>query len=136
MGSEENVEIIKNMFTAFEKGNIPCVLNMLAADVKWQSPVTSILDRDTVTWARPRKGHKEVAAFFNELVEKMIPEPFEVLGFTSQGDRVIVEGRNGGSIRKTGKRYEHNWIMVLELFEGKITSCRHYYDLADLVAAF
>jgi hypothetical protein len=60
----------------------------------------------------------------------------ETLEFTAQGDRVVVEGRNRGSVRSTGCTYEHDWVMVFTVRGGKIVRHRHYYDTADILVAF
>ena len=135
MSEKENVDVIKRMFEAFGRGDIPTVLGMLADDVKFQSPVTRV-EHVEISWSRPRKGREEVAQFFKELTEKVQPEPFEVLETTAQGDKVVVEGRNKGSVRFTGRTYEHDWVMTFTLRNGKITSLQHYYDTADVSIAF
>ena len=61
--------------------------------------------------------------------------PFEVLEIFASGDRVVVEGRNRGTARATGREFEHDWAMHLTIWDGKITWCYHYYDSADLVPA-
>jgi len=132
---EENVQVVQQLFAAFGQGNIAAVLQMLAEDVDYQSPVTRT-EPVEISWAKPRHSREEVALHFKELAEKVQPEPFEQLEFTAQGDRVVVEGRNRGTVRSTGRTYEHDWVMVFTLRDGKIVRYRHYYDTADIIAAF
>ena len=40
------------------------------------------------------------------------------------------------SERSTGRSYEHDWAMVLTVQDGLIVRARHYYDTADVLAAF
>jgi len=133
--SEKNVDIIKRMFEAFGRGDIPAVLGMFSEDIEFQSPVTRV-EHVEISWSHPRRGREQVAQYFKELAEKVQPEPFEVLGTIAQGDKVVVEGRNRGRVKSTGRTYEHDWVMIFTLREGKITSFRHYYDTADVSAAF
>jgi len=132
---EENVQVVQQNFAAFGQGNIQGALDTIAEDVDWQSPVTRTRSEE-ISWARPRYNREQVAAFFKELSEKMQIEQMETLGFTAQGERVVVEGRNRGTVKSTGRTYEHDWVMVFTLHEGKIVRHRHYYDTADIVAAF
>ncbi len=60
----------------------------------------------------------------------------EALEVIAQGDRVIVEGRNRGTVRSTGRDYEHDWVMVFAVLGGKIVRNWHYYDTADVLVAF
>jgi len=135
MSEEENVRVVQQMFAAIEQGNIPVALNILAEDVDWQSPVTRTKPRG-ISWAKPRHGREEVAKFFKELSEKMQIERMEVLEFTAHGDRVVVEGKNRGTVKTTGRTYEHDWVMVFTVRGGKIVRHRHYYDTADILVAF
>ena len=77
-----------------------------------------------------------MAAFFKELGQDVKPEGFELLKITAQDDRVVVEGKNRGTVRRTGRTYEHEWVMVFSIRGDKIVRFRHYYDTADLVGAF
>ena len=135
MNERENVEVVRRHFAAFEHRDLMAALDVFADEVDFHSPVTRTSPKE-ISWAQSRHTRDEVAAFFKELGEKMEIERMETLGFTAQGDRVIVEGRNRGKVRSTGRTYEHDWVMVFTLRAGKIVRCRHYYDTADLVAAF
>ncbi len=136
MNEQENVQIVRQQFfEALGKGDLSSVLNAMAEDVDWQSPVTRI-ERGEVSWAKPRHSRNEVAAFFKELFEKVQPERLEPLVFTAQGDWVVVEGKNRGIAKSTGRTYEHDWVMLFTMHDGKITRFRHYYDTVDVLAAF
>ena len=132
---ENNVQFIKEHFTAFGRGDVESAVNMVAGNVDWQSPV-SRTQPEEITWAAPRHNQEEVKEFFRELASKVQPEGFEIIGFIAQGDQVVVEGLNRGLIKSTGLRYEHDWVMVFTILKGKIVRHRHYYDTADVVAAF
>ncbi len=131
----ENVQIIKEHFAAFGRGDVQSALSIVAENVDWQSPVTRTQPEE-ITWAAPCHNREEVIQFFQELADKVQPEKFEIIGFIAQGDKVVVEGRNQGQIKSTGRSYEHDWVMVFTVRDGKILRHRHYYDTADVVAAF
>jgi len=135
MNEQENVQVVQKLFAAFGQANILSALDILAEDVDWQSPVRRS-PPSQISWAKPRHGRAEVAKSLTELSEKMQIELMETLEFTAQGDRVVVEGRNRGSVRSTGRTYEHDWVMVFTVRGGKIVRHRHYYDTADILVAF
>ena len=135
MSEKENVKLVKQMFEAFGRRDIPAVLDTLAQDVEWQSPVTRTAP-DEISWSKPRHGREEVAVFFKDLSEKVQPDKLVPLEFTAQADRVVVEGKNRGVVRSNGKAYEHDWVMVFTLRQGKIARMRHYYDSVDIRVAF
>jgi len=135
MNEQENVRVIQDLFAAFGRGDAQGALAMLAEDVDWQSPVTRTYPPE-ITWASPRHTPQQVAQFFQELNEGAETEPFEIAAFIAQGERVVVEGRNRGRARVTGRSYEHDWVMVFTLRDGKIVRHRHYYDTSDVAIAF
>ena len=132
---QENLKVIKQMFTAFDQGNFPAAMDTYAEDVDFQSPATRTMQPE-MPWSKPRHSRQEVASFFKELAERANLGKMETLWFTAQDDRVVVEGRNRGTAKSTGRSYEHDWIMVFTLHNGKIVRSRHYYDTADIVNAF
>ncbi|WP_040378568.1 nuclear transport factor 2 family protein [Dethiobacter alkaliphilus] len=133
--AEQNERVVKQHFAFFGQGNLPDALELFAEDVDFQSPVTKNPPEE-ISWAKPRYSKKDVALFFKELSEKIQVKKMEAMFFTCQNDRVIVEGRNGGVVKATGRGYEHDWVMVFTLQDEKICRARHYYDTADIVAAF
>jgi uncharacterized protein len=135
MNEQENIVVVKNLLNAVGRGDMKGMMDVLADDVEWQSPMTRT-EHEGITWSRPRHGPRELIEFFNELHVNAVVEQFEDLTFTAQGDRVIIEGRNRGTARATGKTYEHNWVMVFVVRNGKISEHRHYYDTADIEPAF
>ena len=132
---EQNIEVVKRLFEAFSKGDIQGALNTFAENVDFQSPVTRHAEPQ-ISWAKPRHSRGEVAAFFKEMAEKMQVRSMEAIDFISQGDRVVVEGKNTGIVKTTGRSYEHDWVMVFTIGDGEITKHRHYYDTADILFAF
>jgi ketosteroid isomerase-like protein len=122
------------MFAAFDEGDIQVGLNIYSENVDFQSPVTRT-NPPEITWAKPRHSRGEVAEYFKELFEKVQPERLETIWFTAQDDRVVVEGKNRGTVKSTGRSYEHDWVMIFTVQDGEIVRFRHYYDTADIVTA-
>ncbi len=135
MDEERKVEIVKKTFEAFGRGDLPTIMKYVAEDAEYRSPVTRT-PRAELSWASPRNGPQEVMQSFAEMAEKVMPEPFVVTNIIAQGDQVAVEGRNKGTVRSTGKRYEHDWAMIFSFKGEKIIRCYHYYDTADILMAF
>jgi ketosteroid isomerase-like protein len=135
MNTQENVQVVQKMFEAFGRHDLPAVLDTLADNIDWQSPVTRGISEE-ISWAKLRHGREEVTTFFKELFEKVQPERMETSEFIAQGDWLVVEGKNRGTVRSTGRPYEHDWVMVFTLRQGKIVRLRHYYDTHDIIVAF
>jgi uncharacterized protein len=120
----ENVNVVKKFFKAVGRGEMNTAMELLTADVEWTSPVTRNPSNE-ISWSKTRHGPEEVDGFFRELIEKVEIEAMKPLEFTAQENRVVVEGKNKGVIRSTGRAYEHDWVMVFNLKNGKIAEQRH-----------
>ncbi len=131
----ENVAVVKEFYAELEKGNLPGAVDLIAEEVDWQSPVTRTHPPE-IPWSSIRRTKQEVEAFFRELGQTVKPEGFELFQITAQDDRVVVEGKNKGTVHKNGRRYEHDWVMIFTIRSNKIIRLRHYYDTADLVECF
>lgn len=129
-----NIDLIRRQFAAFAVGDMSVALAALSEDVDWQAPVTG--QDCSLPWAGRRQGRAAVQECFAGLSGSVRPEPFQDLVFTAAADRVIVEGRNAGTVLATGRRYEHAWVMVFTITGGDVARFRHYYDPADVQHAF
>lgn len=123
------------MFAALGQGDLKAALDTFAEDVDFRSPVTRVKSEE-ISWSKPRHSRKEVAEFFIEVHKKVQLGRMEVSEITAEGDRVVVEGKNRGTVNSNGRAYEHDWVMLFTLRDGKIIRNWHYYDTADIVAAF
>ncbi len=132
---EKNIQVIKDMYAAFTKRDLPVFLDYLSDDIDWQAPVSRTISKEIV-WSKPRSGRKEVEAFFKDLLGAIKPDKLDLLTFTAQDDRVIVEGTTYGSVISTGCSYHNDWVMLFTLRDGKVIKFRQYYDSADVAAAF
>lgn len=134
MNTQDNVQVVQQMFAALGQGNLGAALDAYAKDVDFRSPVTRKISTE-ISWAKPRHSREEIGAFFKELIEIVAIEQMEPLEITAEGDRVIVEGKNRFTVRSNGRHIEHDWVMVFKLQDGKIVRNWHYYDTGDVLAA-
>ena len=107
----DNVAVVREFFATLERGDLPGVIEFVGEEIGWQSPVTRT-HLPEIPWSSIRRTRQEVAAFFKELGQNVKPESFELFKISAQDDRVVVEGKNRGTVRKTGRTYEHEWVMI------------------------
>jgi ketosteroid isomerase-like protein len=131
----DSIAVVREFYATLERGDLPGVIELVEEEVDWQSPVTRA-HRPEIPWSSIRRTKQEVSAFFKELGQNVRPEGFELFRIIAQNDLVVVEGKNRGTVRKTGRTYEHDWVMVFSIRDNKIVRFRHYYDTADLAGAF
>jgi ketosteroid isomerase-like protein len=131
---EKNIQTLKSMFETCKKGDYEALLNYVADDCDWWSPVTHTKS-EAISWASPRHGRGEISSFFKEAFAKVKPIEIKPTHYTAQNDYVIVEGSSRGMANATGCEFFINWVMVCALSNGKIMRLRNYYDTADLSKA-
>jgi len=129
MSTQENVQIVKDFFAAMGGSDRQALLALAAEDIEW------IIPGEDWPLAGTYQGHKGVADLLqkvSETVETSFPEPPE---FVAQGDRVLVVGFARGRIIATNKTFEDNWVFVITVQNGKLTSIREYIDTQALARA-
>ena len=132
MSPESNIEFVKDLFAAFGRGDIDYVIDAHADDIVSESPVSRT---STLSWAGTRTGRRELVEYFETMAAHVHPEAFRDVVFTASGDRVVVEGSNAGTVVATGERYDHEWVMVFTIRDGKVVRFRHFYDPRDIEMA-
>jgi uncharacterized protein len=130
MGQQENIRIIEELYSAFGRGDLPFILNMVAEDVEWQHPRP-----EDIPWGGTRRGREEVAQFFAAIGERLEVELFNPEQFVVRDDRVIVFGHERMRTRSAGRVYRVDWVHAFRLRAGKIVEFREYTDTATIIEA-
>jgi uncharacterized protein len=132
MAENENTQVVKEAYAAFERGDIPGLLELCSEDIDWFTPGTP----DSIPYAGRRRGHEEVKGFFSGLAASEEITHFEPQEFIAQGDKVVVIGNYKGRVLSTKNEYDLAWLHVFTVRDGKITSFREYVDTAVLADAY
>ena len=132
MAEQDNVQTIKEAYAAFERGDIPSLLNMVSEDVEWHIPGPS----DIVPFAGEFRGREGVGRFFAALSGAEDVEVFEPREFIAQGDKVVVVGRYRGRVKANGQADDIEFVHIFTVRDRRITNYRQYNDTAQTVAAY
>lgn len=131
MSTEDNRRVVQSVFEAFGRGDVPGVLSHVSEDVVWNAP-----GPPHVPYYGERRGHAGATEFFVQLGSNVEFEMFEVGEFISEGDAVVVVGRERGRVRGTGKTFHNEWVLLFRLGGGKVTGFHCYDDTAAVAEAF
>ena len=131
MAERENLEVVKNAYAAFLKGDIGAVIAACAEDVVWTIPGLA-----SVPVAGTRRGREGVAEFFRTLGENQTPQEFQPREFVANGDSVVALGHYSWTIRRTGRTYASEWAHAFTLREGRVVKFREYSDTAAEAEAY
>lgn len=130
MTADNNTEQVKAIFEAFGRGDVPFILDQLAADVRF----TSHLD-PVVPWAGEFSGRDNVAQFFGALGGSVEVTGHPVNGLVAQDDTVVATGDVSFRVRETGREGSSSWVYIFKLTDGKVRSYDQFND-AGLAEAF
>jgi len=105
MSEQQNVQIVKDAYAAFQRGDVATILGLLSDDVTWE-----LLGPAETPYAGLRRGHEGGAEFFRLLSESNEVLAFEPHRFLAEGDLVIVLGRYEARVKSTGRVAKTDWV--------------------------
>lgn len=127
---QENVEIVRTAFAAFERGDIDAVLRLCAEDIVINQPA-ELPDAPPV-----QHGHAGVLEAFAIWPEQWEDYRIEILRIaTAPGDRVIVTTRTRGRGRQSGAEVEMDFSFVFAIDAARISEMRIFVREDDALEA-
>jgi ketosteroid isomerase-like protein len=132
--SQENVEIVRRSFEAFNRGGIPAVIS----GGFWVPSIVFDASRTAIPGVGVYRGEEEVARFFDE--DWFATFPFaeweiEVKDVVSVGDRVVATSRQRGRGATSGVGAELELANLFTLLDGKIVRIQLYRDRQEALEA-
>jgi uncharacterized protein len=122
--SQENMGIIRGLYEAFARGDIPAVLAALDANVEWRE-AEGFLYADQNPYMGPGAVLGGVFARLGGEWEKFEARPDS---FLDAGETVIAQGRYGGVYKATGKKVGAQFAHVWTMRGGKVVAFQQYTD--------
>jgi uncharacterized protein len=133
--TQSHTDAVTAMYEAFGRGDLAGILSHLSEDVTWdvtEEPWTP--HAAGVPWLKPRRGHDQVAEFF-EIVGAWSYERFEVLDMLASDAQIAAEIRLIADL-PNGNRIDevviHMWTFGQE---DKVMALRRMLDTAANIAA-
>ena len=124
-----NVQLARDVYEAFGRGDISAVLGMMDPDIEWSEAEGNPYKPDGKPWMGPD-------AILNNLFIKLGAEwdGFTVTPreFYDAGSVVVVDVRYTGVYKETGRSLDAQVCHVLKWRDGKLASFQQYVDTAQL----
>ncbi len=124
-----NVDLLKNLYAAFVRGEMPVVLGAMSPDIRWYQAESNPYNPSGEAWVGPD-------AVLNNLFMRLGTEweGFDVkpTTFHDAGGTVVVEARYSGVYKPTGKRLDAQVCHVWDVRDGKIVRFQQYVDTEKL----
>jgi ketosteroid isomerase-like protein len=118
--SQENVEIVRLLFSAFEQTGPEGTFRFLSPEIEWEV-------RPDLPDSRTYRGHdgvRELLATFEDVLDEQWYSPRELI---PAGELVVVPLRWGGRGKTSGVKVEEReetWVLTLQ--DGAITRVTEY----------
>ena len=121
---EKNIEIIKGLYDAFSKDDVPAVLGGFDPQIQWKE-AESFLYADRNPYLGPQAVAEGVFQRIVSDVEAFTVTPEQ---YVEGSEHVIVEGRYRGTVKATGKPVNAQFAHLWQLRDGKIVRFQQYTD--------
>lgn len=131
MDEQANVNVVKQCYDAFQKGDIASLKSYFAEDISWELP-----DVPGAPFTGRRHGCGRVMEFFEQMGAAQQVNVFEPMEYIAQGPRVVVLGHYSFTVRATGKQFASDWVHVFTVRDGKVTALREFLDTHVAEAAY
>ena len=129
--SQENVELVRQAFEAFNRGDRAAVARLLAPDVEWHSVAGPILGVDTI------RGREAMLRFLWQDLPGSIDDfrasPEELTDLSN--DRVLVVARYQGRGRSSNVEVDQRVASVYEIRDGMAVAVHDYESREEALEA-
>jgi ketosteroid isomerase-like protein len=125
----DNVRLLKNLYDAFGRGDIPAVLGAMSSDMRWHQAEGNPYMPSGEAWVGP---DAVLGNLFMKLGAEWDGFTVHPRLFHGAGDTVIVEARYSGTYKPTGKGMDAQVCHVWDVKDGKVTRFQQYVDTAKI----
>ena len=126
-----SIDVVRQMYEAFEEGDIPKVLSLVADDVHWdhRGPDGPPINHLYI-------GKDGVLDFFETFGETQETLDFEVKEFFESGNRVVALGTCRFRVKATGTEWGSDWSGAYTIEDGLIKSWKPTFDMTAEAEAY
>jgi uncharacterized protein len=121
---EQSVDVVKGIYEAFGRGDVPAVLGGMADDIEWY-------EADGMPYGGLHHGPEAVAQkVFGPITEDVADFAVTPEEFIASGDTVAAVVRYTGTGKATGGALNLQVVHVWDVRDGKIARFRQFIDTA------
>lgn len=132
MLEQDNINLIKKLYAAFGKGDIETIIDHLADQLVWRFDAPAVIpyagEHDTPDQVKE--------AFFANLASTQKDYSLQTDEFIAQGDKVIMVGSYGATVKATGKRFDLSLVHVWTIQNSKVKRFVNFTDTAKVAEAY
>ena len=125
----DNVRLLKNLYDAFGRGDIPTVLGAMSPNIKWHQAESNPYMPSGQAWVGP---DAVMSNLFMKLGTEWNGFAVHPRSFHDAGDSVIVEARYSGTYKATGRSMDAQVCHIWDVKDGKVSRFQQYLDTAKV----
>ena len=131
MSEQQNVDVVRQAYGAFGRGDLEGILALLDPQVAWRTPGPPDLPT-----AGLRYGVNAVREWFGILMNTFEITNFEPKDFLPQGDSVTVLGTSLDRVKASGNASEFRWVHLFTVRNGRVVAFEERADVSMFVDEF
>ena len=124
-----NVQVMRDLYDALGRGEIPSVLGAMDPDIEWREAEGNPYDPAGQGWRGPDGILQNLFMRLATEWDGFTVTPGE---FHDAGSTVVVEARYTGRFKQTGQDLDAQVCHIWKLRGAKVTSFQQYVDTAQL----
>jgi|SRR5215831_1967664 len=129
MSTEDNKELVSELFSRFSNGDITGVLGMMADDATWW-----IAGKAGTVPVAGTQSKEQIARLFHRMASQLKNGlKMNIKNMIAEGDSVAAEVESYGEL-ENGRVYNQEYHMLIEIRNGKIRAVREYLDTQHVLA--
>lgn len=129
--SRANVDTVKDLYAAFERGDLAAVRDKMASGIEWYEAENFPYDD-----GNPYTGPDAVLdGVYGRLMREWEGFTEELESVLDAGERVVTIGRYTGTHRSTGNSVRAQFVHVWTVEDGRIIAFQQYTDTAQFKRA-
>ena len=131
MKDQDQLALVKQAYSLFQKNDIESLLKLMSDDIEWDLPKV-----ENVPFSGRRRGIEQVSEFFRILASEQDILEFNPREYIAQGDKVVCLGNYTWKTKEGSHQYGSEWAHVFEVRNGKVTAFHEYMDTAALASVY
>ena len=125
--SQDTAELVRSLYEAFGKGDVPYVMGMFSADLVWNE-AESFVYADRNPYVGPQAVLEGVFLRLGTEWDGFSVAPEEIV---ASGDTAVALGRYRGTCKASGVQVDAQFAHVWKLADGKVVRFQQYTDTAQ-----
>jgi len=129
-----NEQTVKNVYAAFQRGDVAAIVSMVADDVDWNN---DRVESRECPWNGNFSGKANLPGFFAAVGAELEITVFDVKSMVASGSAVAAYLRIESTLRKNGRAVKNDSVHYWTFNDrGQIAQYRHFNDTAAELAAW